>query len=554
MSPIVAAHDEMTLDAESPLAIPTRPELDSTSRIGMELLEGDSGTSQHANSLLQTRLCRASLALGFGFSIFALWTCLREFGSDEYHLGINFLALELVTTITLLGIGAWLARVSAASANCLRWCEMVIFGMPSLSLAILHYQEIVFIAQYFSLIPQMPMSGWIILIFAYSIFVPRSWRVVLCVCIAIASFPIIATAIAMWKHADVLAMIQFDSSSLIEMILALIATIFSGVSGVHMISYLRKRADEARELGRYRLKEKLGSGGMGDVFLAEHRLMKRPCAIKVIRPDKSTDARAIARFEREVRATSRLTHWNSISIFDYGRTEDGKFYYVMEYLSGLSLQELVKKKGPMSPGRVVFLLKQICNALIEAHGIGLMHRDIKPANLMVTELGGTFDVVKLLDFGLAKPIVDSLEQNQDTDLTAVGSLTGSPLYMSPEQAIGDVQPDQRSDIYAIGGVAFFMLTGRPPFDHAATIKILLAHAHEQPVAPSSVRLPASVPISPEFDAFVLKCLEKSPSKRYQSAREVLMALDSLPEKNGWSQERAQQWWTSNCTHYQSQNG
>ena len=171
MSPIVAAHDEMTLDAESPLAIPTRPELDSTSRIGMELLEGDSGSSQHANSLLQTRLCRASLALGFGFSIFALWTCLREFGSEEHHLGINFLALELVTTITLLGIGAWLARVSEASANCLRWCELVIFGLPSLSLAILHYQEIVFIAQYFSLIPQMPMSGWIILIFAYSIFV-----------------------------------------------------------------------------------------------------------------------------------------------------------------------------------------------------------------------------------------------------------------------------------------------------------------------------------------------------------------------------------------------
>ena len=554
MSSIVAAHDAMTLDAESPLAIPMRPELDSSSRIGMELLEGDSGTSQHANSLLQTRLYRASLALGFGFCIFALWTCLRELSSEEQHLGRYFLALELATTITLLGIGAWLTRISEASASCLRWCELVIFGMPALSLAILHYQEIVFIAQYFSLIPQMPMSGWLILIFAYSIFVPRSWRVVLCVCIAIAACPIIATAIAMWRHADVMAMIRFDKSSLIEMILALTATIFSGVSGVHMISYLRRRADEAKELGRYRLKEKLGSGGMGDVYLAEHRLMKRPCAIKVIRPDKSTDSRAIARFEREVRATSRLTHWNSISIFDYGRTADGKFYYVMEYLSGLSLQELVRKKGGMSPGRVVFLLKQICSALIEAHGIGLMHRDIKPANLMVTELGGSFDVIKLLDFGLAKPIVASLEENENTDLTVAGSLTGSPLYMSPEQAIGDVQPDQRSDIYALGGVAFFMLTGRPPFDHTATIKILLAHAHEQPVAPSTIRPPESAPMSREFDALVLKCLEKSTVNRFQSARELLESLHALPESSHWTQEMAEQWWTCNCTHYQSRNG
>jgi serine/threonine-protein kinase len=183
-----------------------------------------------------------------------------------------------------------------------------------------------------------------------------------------------------------------------------------------------------------------------------------------------------------------------------------------------------------------------------------MHRDIKPANLMVTELGGSFDVIKLLDFGLAKPIVASLEENENTDLTVAGSLTGSPLYMSPEQAIGDVQPDQRSDIYALGGVAFFMLTGRPPFDHTATVKILLAHAHEQPVAPSTVRPPGSTPMSPEFDALVLKCLEKSTENRFQSARELLAALHALPESNHWTQELAEQWWTCNCTHYQSQNG
>jgi serine/threonine-protein kinase len=321
-----------------------------------------------------------------------------------------------------------------------------------------------------------------------------------------------------------------------------------------MITFLRRRADEAKELGRYRLKERIGSGGMGDVYMAEHRLMKRPCAIKVIRPEKSGDPKAIARFEREVRSTAKLTHWNNVSIFDYGRTSDGKFYYVMEYLTGLSLQELIKRRGPLAPGRAVFLLKQVCNALMEAHGIGLIHRDIKPANLMVTELGGAYDIVKLLDFGLAKPVEAASSVTEETDLTVAGSLTGSPLYMSPEQAMGEALPDQRSDIYALGGVAFFMLAARPPFESGPTLKVLLAHAHEQPVAPSTVMVSSNGFPSPELDAFVLKCLEKSPDLRFQSARECLQALEELPEADQWNSKKAEGWWNSNCSHYQSQHG
>jgi serine/threonine-protein kinase len=322
-----------------------------------------------------------------------------------------------------------------------------------------------------------------------------------------------------------------------------------------MISNLRKQADEAKEFSRYRLKHKIGSGGMGDVYLAEHKLMKRPCAIKVIRPEKAGDPKAIARFEREVRATARLNHWNSISIYDYGRTADGTFFYVMEYLTGMSASDLVKRKGPLSPGRVVYLLKQVCNALSEAHAVQLVHRDIKPANLIVAEMGGSFDVIKLLDFGLAKPMSNALQNTEDSELTVVGSLTGSPLYMSPEQAMGEVQTDQRSDIYGIGGVAFYMLTGRPPFEGGATLKVLLSHLNDPAVPPSSVRKHAhGQPISPELDAIVLKCLAKSADDRYQSARELYDALNSSPESSQWNERLAEQWWTSNCSKYQTENG
>jgi len=557
LSAVVAGHEELTLDADSPLAIQSRPQFSENSqdRFGIELLEGDSGASQQSDLLLQTRLRAAALAIGFGFTIFSLWTLFRELASKELHFGYAFMLFELATTITLIGIGIGLGRVQAASLKCLWWCELAIFGIPTLFLAALHYQEIVFMAPIFDLIPQMPMPGWIILIFAYALFVPRSWFRVLLVVVGISVFPLIATAMAMIMHPNVRDLIFHYSSSTVEMVLSLLATGFTAVSSVHMISQLRDRADIAKELGRYRLKQKIGSGGMGDVYLAEHRLMKRPCAIKVIRPEKAGDPRAIARFEREVRATSRLNHWNSISIFDYGRTADGTFFYVMEYVTGLSVQELVKHRGAMAPARAVYLLKQACNALSEAHSIQLVHRDIKPANLMVTELGGAFDVIKLLDFGLAKPITDSLQNSEDSELTVVGSLTGSPLYMSPEQAMGETQTDHRSDIYALGGVAFYMLTGRPLFESSATMKILLSHLNEPAVAPSTVRKQTTGPtISPQLDSIVLKCLAKSPDDRFQSARELAEALNQTPEASQWTNRLAEQWWTCNCSQYQSENG
>jgi serine/threonine-protein kinase len=310
------------------------------------------------------------------------------------------------------------------------------------------------------------------------------------------------------------------------------------VYGTHTINSLRNEAFEARQFGQYRLCRRIGSGGMGEVYLAEHQMMKRPCAIKLIRPGKANDPHALARFEREVRATAKLSHWNTIEIFDYGRTDDGTFYYVMEYLPGLTLAELVEKHGPMSPARAIHLLQQTCDALAEAHSHGLIHRDIKPGNIFSAERGGVHDVVKLLDFGLAKPIEAGSESVQ---LTQEGSIAGSPLYMSPEQALGDSEPDARSDIYSLGAVAYFLLTGVPPFDGDRPIKIILAHAHQAVVPPSRLR----AEIAPDLEQVVLRCLAKNPADRFQHVLALRQALSECAAAGRWSHGDAAKWWHAN---------
>ncbi len=309
----------------------------------------------------------------------------------------------------------------------------------------------------------------------------------------------------------------------------------TATAGVYTIGSLRREAYRAKQLGQYRLREKLGQGGMGEVYLGEHQLMKRPCAIKVIRPDKSRDARAIARFEREVRATAALSHWNSIDIFDYGHDEAGTFFYVMEYLPGMNLGDIIKQFGPMPASRVIHLLRQTCDALGEAHDSGLIHRDIKPANIFAAERGGHHDVAKLLDFGLVKPVAE----HANIDATLDGTLAGSPLYMSPEQSVGD-EPDVRSDIYALGAVAYFLLTGQPPFNHTQSIKVLMAHAHESPLPMS--KLVSDIPR--DLEQIVMRCLAKEPSDRYQTAMDLRSALSQCADADSWTDADALSWWTT----------
>jgi serine/threonine-protein kinase len=273
---------------------------------------------------------------------------------------------------------------------------------------------------------------------------------------------------------------------------------------------------------------------MGDVYLAEHQMMRRPCAIKLIRPSRAGDPRALARFEREVRSIAKLSHWNSVDIYDYGRTGDGTFYYVMEYLPGMSLQQLVDRHGRLPAARVIHLLRQTCEALSEAHQLGLIHRDIKPANVFAAERGGVHDVAKLLDFGLAKPLMEQ----ESAELSAEGQITGSPLYMSPEQAIGEREPDLRSDIYSIGGVGYFLATGNAPFEGRKPLQVILAHVNE-PVEPPSRQVPD---IPADLEAVLMRCLAKDPSDRYQSVEDLARALDDCDDANKWTRRMADEWW------------
>jgi eukaryotic-like serine/threonine-protein kinase len=329
-----------------------------------------------------------------------------------------------------------------------------------------------------------------------------------------------------------------DTTYVTQMILLMLVGAVTATIGVQTIGALRKEAYEAKQLGQYRLRQRLGGGGMGEVFLAEHQLMKRPCAIKIIRPDKAGDPRVLARFEREVRATAKLSHWNTIDIFDYGRAEDGTFYYVMEFLPGLSLHDLVTRYGPLPAARVIYLLTQTCDALCEAHTAGLIHRDIKPANIFAAERGGQHDVAKLLDFGLVKPMA----ANEPGNLTQDGVITGSPMFISPEQALGD-EPDVRSDIYALGAVAYFLLTGQPPFQHENAMKLLLAHAHELPRPPSDI----NEDVPRDLEAVVLRCLAKLPGERYQDALELAAALHACTAGGQWNRDAAARWWQDTDT-------
>jgi serine/threonine-protein kinase len=348
--------------------------------------------------------------------------------------------------------------------------------------------------------------------------------------------PLAVLAFAYWKSPALAELLRTDPFRWMcfELPLMMGISVLAATVGVTTIGALRREAFVARQLGQYRLRQMLGSGGMGEVYLAEHEMMKRPCAIKIIRPEKAGDPQVLARFEREVRATAKLSHWNSIDIYDYGRTPDGTFYYVMEFLPGHNLGELVDGHGPLPAARIVYLMKQVCDALAEAHGQGLIHRDIKPANIYCAYRGGMFDVAKLLDFGLAKPLTDA----KDSGLTQEGSITGSPLFMSPEQATASDQVDARSDIYSLGAVMYLMATGRPPFAYEAPIKVMVAHATEQP-RPLREWIP-EIPV--ELEEIILRCLEKQPEDRYQDVIALRDALDEVPGAASWSATQAAHWW------------
>ncbi|MBC7819913.1 MAG: serine/threonine protein kinase, partial [Planctomycetaceae bacterium] len=305
----------------------------------------------------------------------------------------------------------------------------------------------------------------------------------------------------------------------------------------------RLDAIELKRLGQYTLQEKLGEGGMGVVYRAKHAMLHRPTAVKFLDAAK-TNEKSIAKFELEVQLTSQLNHPNTIAIFDYGRTPEGVFYYAMEYLDGLNLQDLVHRHGPLPEGRVIHLLKQVCGSLAEAHSIGLIHRDVKPANILLNVRGGMFDVVKLLDFGLVK-VMDSASAAL---ATKPGKVVGTPYYMSPEMYQSPDTIDARSDLYAVGAVGYFLLTGTPPFRGESVKEILNHHVKTAPEPPSQ-RL--GQPVSPELEQLLLRCLSKSAADRPATAIEMIAELDRVPSANSWTESDARHWWRRYIPHLET---
>lgn len=486
--------------------------------------------SEETAALLRSRLAAAALVMVLVLTaaflgnlvtgMTALWT------------------LRLFVVVLIGGVLTVLHSPRRFALRTLRLLELLVFGAVIGQLSIMLHMRLDEFASRNDAISlaathQQFLMAWCILVFVYGTLMPNTWRRAAAVMLPMAFVPYVIVVLESWRIPAVGSLLALNKAGS-PLPMPLVAA-FIGTFAAHVMTATRREAFKARQFGQYRLLEKLGAGGMGEVYKAEHVLLKRPCALKLIRADGPVDAAAVTRFEKEVIATARLTHWNTIEIFDYGRTDDGTFYYVMELLPGMSLEDLVRQSGPLPAARVVCLLKQICGALGEAHTMGLIHRDIKPANIFVCQRGGVFDVAKLLDFGLVK------EQNESTDPSsgAVG-FSGTPLYMAPEQAVTYNAVDGRADLYALGGVAYYLLTGQTPFAGKSVVQLLAAHRNTEVVPPSQIN--PGVPR--ELEQIILKCLAKNPADRYRDAQALLRALEQCPGLMPWGPDEAALWWNS----------
>ncbi|MDY7231661.1 serine/threonine-protein kinase [Hyalangium rubrum] len=326
------------------------------------------------------------------------------------------------------------------------------------------------------------------------------------------------------------------------LLVALDALLWSAIAVImaslvtRVIYGLRQQVRDARKLGQYTLLEPLGAGAMGDVYLASHAMMRRRTAIKLLRAN--TDGQGLVRFEREVQLTSQLTHPNTIAIYDYGRTQEGLFYYVMEHLEGMDLERLLAGSGPQPPARVIHILRQVCGALEEAHGLGLLHRDIKPANLFLCRRRGVPDMVKVLDFGLVKELGASEESGSHRPHV----VAGTPHYLAPEAITTPTKVDGRGDLYSLGAVGYALLTGGHVFMGQTAAEICSHQVNTQPLPPD-IRSGRELP--PDLCGIILRCLEKRPEARFANARELRMALEACADAGRWTELEAELWWDRN---------
>ena len=345
--------------------------------------------------------------------------------------------------------------------------------------------------------------------------------------------------------ADFLRIVPSVSTFLWLMIALTLSTVAS-----RTIYGLRRQVKEASEVGQYTLVDKIGSGGMGEVWRARHRMLIRPAAVKLIRPNAIGPAQRelfLRRFEREAHATAGLRSPHTVQLYDFGVTDDGTLYYVMELLDGMDLDTMVDRFGPMPAERAIHLLHQVAASLDDAHRNGLVHRDIKPANVVVSRFGAAWDFVKVLDFGLVK-LEGARASEPSIRLTADGNSSGTPAFMAPEVALGEQATDHRVDVYSLGCVAYWLVTGKLVFDGANAVKVMVAHAHTPPPPPSTR---TDLPIPPELEALILECLEKDPEKRPRSAEALQARLQAIPIATPWTRERAERWWREHAPNIAS---
>jgi eukaryotic-like serine/threonine-protein kinase len=502
--------------------------------------------AKELHGLLRRRLLiTVAVSVGF-FGLLPIRSVLHVFDASVPAGARMVLIGQTIVAVAIAALGLLIWKRPPQRLRHLRDLELVVFGIIVAYLMVSNG----YFVERFGLVnppiepsrhPLLSMAStrldpvtlrWFVVIVGYGTLIPNTWKRCATVVFSMVGVHLAQLIIqALGAGVSPTELLSLMVYPIVWMTVGCVVAIF----GSYRVSLLERRVQDVERLGQYRIVRPLGSGGMGEVFLAEHVLLKQPFAVKVLSPDRVSDPKIIQRFEREVQAMAQLEHWNTVEIYDYGHGADGSFYYVMEYLPGLTLEQLVTQDGPLPPARAVHFLRQVCRALQEAHDIGLIHRDIKPGNIIVCERAGMHDVAKLLDFGLVKHV--GLPSGDDARLTMEGTVAGTPAYMSPEQAGGSDTADARTDIYSLGAVAYFLLTGRPPFTNRSAAQVMAAHIYETPAPVTAYRPEAGAAL----DAIVRKCLAKKPADRYADARTLQRELEEYGGEI-WTQREAEDWW------------
>ena len=481
---------------------------------------------------LQDRLARFSRDTFFisgGMFLLSMCIELANRHSGVYALFAQYPRLAHLAATLALFVGWRLCRGKPASMRVLEGIDATLTISLCLGWAMLGV----------GMLPTEPIEFAIILAFTHtlvgrSVIVPSTYQRTLWIS-ALSAAPIVVVLVHR-QMAFIAGASQgaIRSFLLYQTIWCVVAVVVSTLNSRQLFG-LRRQIREIGKLGQYTLEEKIGEGGMGVVYRAAHAMLRRPAAIKLLLPERAGE-RDLARFEREVQLTSRLSHPNTISIFDFGRTAEGTFYYVMEYLDGVDLERLVREDGPLQPARVIRILEQACGSLAEAHALGLIHRDIKPANIILTERADESDIAKVVDFGLVKTTDASADA---VAVTNVNAITGTPLYLSPESITQPDSVDGRADLYALGAVGYFLLTGKHVFDGVSVVAVCSKHLLEVPVPPS-LRVNRDFPT--DLEDVLLSCLAKTPDARPASAQALRTRLLECADARGWDPESARAWW------------